>query len=782
MFVAVMLCIFVVGLSYADVVVVDDHFDDNVVTTNTTGIGSGFNSWDIGAGGNVTEADSKVKLNGPTHGGSRCSIASKEGAAIGSGTSRFEFRGVSFAVGNESTGGTARDCIGVKEGNAAWDYDGGLPTGFWIEFEGVSLTTADGTGTWNGTSVLFYESSADVKTVLATWSFDTLNWDSGTRDLTPVLDITLDLTGTSYSLTIEGDTITLLSGSLAGTFTFSNELTVGYATAYIQSEKPGIDILIDQIILAENVTTGGTSPYDPAALPQNPDGTVGNLDGLDVTNVELTFKAGADPNYPDNGSIVHSDTAGFVIRLQTGAPADPNLYNVGTIDGKGSPTDPNRTFSVPGVLQDDTTYKWQVEQVLNDPNGNPYPAGNPNNISGGVWSFTTISAVPSITDDPDHTLTDLSGNAELTITATTSATDYRWFKEAGETDIKLTDGGIYSDTTTATLKIAGMASNGSEDAQYYAIAYNGDPEGAGLASAPSATAWVWYPREVHRYTFESITTDGGNSFVEDTIGTSAIQLISGDSGLDLASIVEDNPAAPGLVGTHSLYLNNPNANPSDPNNADGQYGQINDTMVGAYADITISAWIYHKGGGWQRILSFGNNNGEGTGAANGEYMYLTSSGYGTDGQLMLNIHDQAVAAPAGGYVPVNEWAYVTATLSGDTAKLFVNGEWIATNAKFTADPIANAPTANNWIGRSQWYVWDTLFNGYIADLRIWNYGLSTDEVGKAYMADTNAAYVCDTEVYNLSYDFNDDCIINLADFAMLAQAWLDSDRIYPPTP
>jgi hypothetical protein len=111
--------------------------------------------------------------------------------------------------------------------------------------------------------------------------------------------------------------------------------------------------------------------------------------------------------------------------------------------------------------------------------------------------------------------------------------------------------------------------------------------------------------------------------------------------------------------------------------------------------------------------------------------------------------------------------------------LYVNGEWVATNANLTNDPIGNAPTANNWIGRSQWYAWDTLFNGYIADMRIWNYGLSADEVGRAYLSDnTNAAYVCDTEVYNLPYDLNGNCEVDLGDLAMFAATWQDSYRLY----
>ena len=600
------------------------------------------------------------------------------------------------------------------------------------------------------------------------------------------LDTPVSLSPGTYAFDLTGDTATI---EIAGVNT--NPYSGGNAYTTADNQRLGTDMtrphsLGDRTFILE-LEPGDTAPHGPQAIPQNLDGSVGTLDGLTVHNVDLTFKAGTDPNYPVDGSIVHSDTAGFVIRLQTGAPTDPNLYIVGTMEA-GSMEDPDRTFLLSasgyGVLNHSTTYQWQVEQVLDDPNEEnpPYPPGDPHNISGGVWSFTTISAVPSITTNPAHTLTDASGNnATLTVVASAVANAYRWFKEAGETDIKLTDGEIagvvYSGTQTVTLTIGGMADDGSEDAQYYAIAYNGEPEGAGLASAPSATAWVWYPREVHRYTFEGTYADGGNSFVEDTIGISDIQLISDDGGPDLASIVSDNPAAPGLVGTQSLYLNNPNI--KDPNNNSGQYGRINDPMVVAYADITISTWVYHKGGGWQRILGFGNNNGSGTGPADNKYLYLTPSANAVSGMLRLEVHGQNVTAPAGS-VPENEWAYVTATLSGSTAKLFVNGVWVATNANLTADPIADVPMANNCIGRCQWYAWDSLFNGYIADLRIWNYGLSTDEVGQAYLSDnTNAAYVCDIEGYNLPYDLNENCEVDLDDLKLFAATWLDSYRIYP---
>jgi len=335
-------------------VIVDDHFDDGVIGTNTTGIGTGFNSWDIGWSGNVTEANSRVTLNGPVHGGSRASMTSKDGAGIGPGISRFEFRDVSFAVGNTSSGTTARDCVGVKDGDAAWDYDQGLPTGFWIQFENTALTTPTGAGGWDGTSVLFYESSTDGKTVLATWSFDTLNWYPGARNLTPVLDVTLDITSTSYSLTIEGDSITLLSGAMSGTF--ANELTTGYATAYIQSENPGIDILMDQIVITEDAPAPVL-----ARLPRPEDGETDVL-----RDAPLSWT-------PGPFASTHDVYLGTTFEdVDNASRTAPGIVLV-------SKDQSDTTYNA-GHLEFGTTYYWRVDEV-NAPD-------KPGTYKGQVWSFT----------------------------------------------------------------------------------------------------------------------------------------------------------------------------------------------------------------------------------------------------------------------------------------------------------------------------------------------------------------------------------------------------------
>ena len=801
MFVTMVFCVcmgaMLSPLVIGETVVVDDHFDDGDVSTNTTGIGSGFNFWDIDWDATVTEADSTITLNGPTHGGSRCSTTSIEGAAIGSGISRFEFRGVSFAVGNTGSGSTARDCIGVKEGNETWDFDEGLPTGFWIQFENDSLCTADGSGGWNGTSVLFYEAADDTKTVLASWEFDTLNWDSGAQELTPALDITLDLEADGYSLTIEGDSVTLLSGSLSNSYAaagITNELTVGYVTSYIQSENPGIDISIDRIIMTEDAVSDSIRPYDPMAIPQNEDGSVGTvtIPALTVTDVDLMFKAGKDPNFAENGLLVNPDIQQFNIYFQTGAPTDPNLYLIDAI-GSGSSTDPNRLFPLSaynpgaGVLEQGTLYKWQVEQVMMNPETSmAYGAGDPNNIYGTVWSFTTASAVPSVMIDPDHTIADVSGNAALTIAATATGDNFRWYKvvgeqdspENGETDdIELSDSGIYSGATTATLTITGLASNGSEDGQFYAIAYNGVPgEPLTVESTPSATAWVWFPRLVNYYTFESedVTVVDGNSIAIDNISSYDMTMLSNDQGSDVPAIEPNVPAALGIPANDtSLKLDNPRI--SEPNNVDAQYAQVFNEWAGSYLDITISAWVYSNGGSnWNRILDFGNDNAN--------YMFICVNPGSVNGAVRFAVNvggsEQSVTSPEG-VLPDHEWTFVTATLTSDTGRLYINGELVATSTSLTNDPISYGPTSQNWIGRSQWGGGDGYFNGMIDELKIYNYGLKTVEIGKDYLADSQEAYVCNFEADELPYDYNGNCLVDLGDLAVFAVSWLESNRILP---
>jgi len=537
------------------------------------------------------------------------------------------------------------------------------------------------------------------------------------------------------------------------------------------------------------------APYDPVYSPQDADGSVGtpvqNGGGFHVDDVILGFTSGPNPAVIDM-AVPDPDVVKHNILLQTGAPNDPNLYPVGSIEDL-SEVDPDQSFGplsslTPAVsLPANTTVQWQVEQVMKDPEGAAYPDGDPNNVMGPVWSFLTSDPAPKIVSITDHTLTDTNGDASFTIAASLLADHYRWYKVVGDVDTEdgesddemLTDSGIYSGTTTKTLVITGAASDGSDDARIYAIAYNGDPDVEGAAaSEPSAARWFWYPRLVNYYPFESMTVVDSNDVTPDVVSGYDMTMLSNDVGDDVPAMEPNVPSAAGIADNDSsLSFDNPRVVPADPNHGDAQYAEVSEQWAGSYKDVTVSVWVYSKGSSnWNRILDYGNDTDH--------YMMLCVNVNGDDNDTVRfavkdGADNEQTVTTGNNALPDNEWTLVTATLSGDIARIFINGEWVVTNDALTNDPVSYGPTTQNWIGRSQWGDGDGYFNGLIDELKIFNYGLTNEEVGQLYLADTLGEYLCDTEGYDIGvYDTDDNCILNLLDFATLAARWMEDDRIH----
>lgn len=527
--------------------------------------------------------------------------------------------------------------------------------------------------------------------------------------------------------------------------------------------------------------------YDAFVTPENDDGSVGTpvQVGPDwiVNDLTFNFSAGVDPAgvEPLNPNIVKHN-----LYLQTGAPADPNLYLVGSVN-QTSATDPEQSIgplsslTPPVSLAVETAYLWQVEEVIMDSNSVTYPDGHPSNYVSPVWSFITAGLTPEITGISDHMLTDENGDTSFVIETTVIANNFKWFKVVGEQDtaenaeaddIELSDSGIYSGTATKTLKITGAASDGSDDAQVYAIAYNDL-----TPSEPSEARWFWYPRLVNLYAFETASMVEGVTVTPDLVSGYDMRLLSNDIGPDVPSLDASIPAAaPGIAGnTSSLKFHNPRTSPADPNNGDAQYAAVAQGWAGAYKDITISAWVYNSGGSnWNRILDYGSNTDN--------YMMLCINPGSVNNAVRFAVKvggTEQTVTTAAGLLPVGQWTYVAATLTGSTARIYINGELSVTSTSMTNDPITYGPSVNNWLGRSQWGSGDGYFNGKLDQLKIYNYALSTIEVGQDYLADTLEEYLCDAENSALGvYDINDDCIINLVDFANLAARWMEDDRIH----
>lgn len=280
------------------------------------------------------------------------------------------------------------------------------------------------------------------------------------------------------------------------------------------------------------------------------------------------------------------------------------------------------------------------------------------------------------------------------------------------------------------------------------------------------------------YAFETVYEVDGVNVTPDLVNGYDMRLLSNDTGDDVPTLDADIPPAPGIAGnTSSLKFNNPRTTPADPNNSDAQYAAVAQGWAGSYKDITISAWVYSSGGSnWNRILDYGNDTNNfmmlciNPGSVNNAVRFSVRVGGGTE---------QTVTTPAEA-MPVGQWTHVVATLTGSTARIYINGELSVTSTSMTNDPVAFGPTVNNWIGRSQWGSGDGYFNGKIDQLKIYNYALSTVEVGQDYLADSLKEWVCNWQIYDMAaYDVNGNCLIDLEDFAAFAARWLEDDRIYP---
>ncbi len=149
-------------------------------------------------------------------------------------------------------------------------------------------------------------------------------------------------------------------------------------------------------------------------------------------------------------------------------------------------------------------------------------------------------------------------------------------------------------------------------------------------------------------------------------------------------------------------------------------------------ELTVMAWINaarHTGPGgveWQGILAKGNTIRS--------YSLYTQTG----GTLYFSITSGGVyvGSSSTGTVPLNEWAHVAATIKGGTQEFFINGRSAGEGGSDITPPGA-AGTDAVWIGATQ--EGPREFQGMIDEARIYNVGLTQEQVKKAMQGDLTLA-------------------------------------------
>jgi hypothetical protein len=449
----------------------------------------------------------------------------------------------------------------------------------------------------------------------------------------------------------------------------------------------------------------------------------------------------------------------------TNGSVNPNIvkYYVYTNEDKLSETEPNLTYQgeIPAGTVPDASYAlgitlpynktiyWKIEQVMSYGSGGQ---GDPNNVTGPVWSFTTVPLYASISAvSPAYKAVDAGVDVVLSVTGTALET-YQWYRIASPDDVLLTNGDDYSGVDTATLTIHNVQL--VDEGYYYCKGSNAAPSSA--SNRDTGPGRVMTKRLTSHYPFEVIN----NNVTPDIVGGFDATLKQESASAGWPALSNTDAVAPSL-GSYLQFTNADHA--ADPN---GQYAQIGAGVVD-YEDITISAWVYPKGGTvWNRVFDFGNGTTD--------YLFLTPDNGSGNLRFAIKAENGAEQQLSGTWLPFNSWYHIAITIGGDTGRMYRNGELIATNTGMTINPI-NVGAVLNYLGKSQ-FTADAEFNGNIDDLKIYNYARTTEQIAQDYL-EVAGGWVCNKELTALPYDFDNNCQVDLGDFAKFAATWLESNRI-----
>jgi hypothetical protein len=143
--------------------------------------------------------------------------------------------------------------------------------------------------------------------------------------------------------------------------------------------------------------------------------------------------------------------------------------------------------------------------------------------------------------------------------------------------------------------------------------------------------------------------------------------------------------------------------------------------LGHSTDFTFAGWVKWDGGAsWQRIFDLGLDTNK--------YLFLTPKSGGAGGTLRFAIKNGGGEQQLNDTqpLPVGVWTHVAVTLSGNTGKLFVNGQLVATNTSMTIHP-GDLGTQYDYLGKSQ-FAADPLFSGALDEVHFYGHALSDGEI------------------------------------------------------
>jgi hypothetical protein len=137
-------------------------------------------------------------------------------------------------------------------------------------------------------------------------------------------------------------------------------------------------------------------------------------------------------------------------------------------------------------------------------------------------------------------------------------------------------------------------------------------------------------------------------------------------------------------------------------------------------ELTIALWVNWRGASnWQRIFDFGTDTEH--------YMFLTPcNSYTSKMRFAIKNGGDELSIDCPNKLTSYQWKHVVVTMGTEKTSIYVDGEEVASSTGITIRPNELHPLLN-YLGRSQ-FASDPYLTAYLADVRIYNYAISADDV------------------------------------------------------
>lgn len=448
---------------------------------------------------------------------------------------------------------------------------------------------------------------------------------------------------------------------------------------------------------------------------------------LDTADVTFQWKSGVDPANPSQSNPAITKHYLYVTPVNPNDVVDWTAYL--TEVPAGSPA--NQTVSYgPVSLSPNKTYWWVVDESVNDS-----APGDPGTIFGRIWSFTTVQTVPEIVGGPTSAFVFENETGEIAIDVNSiSQAHYAWYRgSVGDTSQP-----VGTDSSTLTIENAQVAHEDTYWCRVTNSAGTTDSTAAALVIKRLMAHWTMDEADYVGGQYRDVS---GNNHHADVVGTPAfVADLKGNASSSAQSSLTGGYATAGTW------------DPSAVSESLGVTAWIRPIVPGSSAGIVSKRESWASGEGLKWTISYHTDD---------TIRFVTYAG----GSLYS---DRTV--------PMNEWTHVACTydIVADQAKVYLNGEDAGTDTSFGLD---SNDVATIRIAHYDAAVSDSdIFIGDLDDIRIYNYGLSSEEVAALYY-DVTGIPPCKTRI-DLRFDLNDDCRVDFFDYAVFISHWLECG-LYP---